>query len=105
IVSDTAQAPAAFYKGKYAGTLGDIGGFSLNYHKHVHTGEGGVMVTDDDDLADRLRLIRNHAEVVVEDKGVTNLSNMIGFNFRLGEVECAIGIEQLKKLRRMTESR
>jgi perosamine synthetase len=63
------------------------------------------MVTDDDDLADRLRLIRNHAEVVVEDKGVTNLSNMIGFNFRLGEVECAIGIEQLKKLQRMTESR
>lgn len=105
IVSDTAQAPAAFYKGKYAGTLGDIGGFSLNYHKHVHTGEGGVMVTDDDELADRMRLIRNHAEVVVEDKGVTNLVNMIGFNFRLGEIEAAIGIEQLKKLKSMVEDR
>jgi dTDP-4-amino-4,6-dideoxygalactose transaminase len=105
IISDTAQAPAAKYKGKYAGTLADIGGFSLNYHKHVHTGEGGVMVTNDDELADRLRLIRNHAEVVVENKGVTNLSNMIGFNFRLGEIESAIGIEQLKKLQRMVASR
>ena len=105
IISDTAQAPAALYKGKYAGTLADIGGYSLNYHKHIHTGEGGIAVTDDDDLADRLRLIRNHAEVVVGDKGVTNLSNMIGFNLRLGEIECAIGIEQLKKLKTMVESR
>jgi perosamine synthetase len=105
IVSDTAQAPAAMYKGKYAGTIADIGGFSLNYHKHVHTGEGGIMVTNDDDLADRMRLIRNHAEVVVEGKGVTNLNNMIGFNFRLGEIESAIGIEQLKKLQTMVESR
>jgi dTDP-4-amino-4,6-dideoxygalactose transaminase len=56
-------------------------------------------------LADRLRLIRNHAEVVVGDKGVTNLSNMIGHNFRLGEIECAIGIEQLKKLKKQVESR
>ena len=105
IISDTAQAPGARYKGKFAGTLADIGGYSLNYHKHVHTGEGGIAVTDDDDFADRLRLIRNHAEVVVEDKGVTNLSNMIGHNFRLGEIECAMGIEQLKKLDRMVKSR
>lgn len=105
IISDTAQAPGAMYKGKFAGTLADIGGYSLNYHKHVHTGEGGIAVTDDDDFADRLRLIRNHAEVVVEDKGVTNLSNMIGHNFRLGEIECAMGIEQLKKLDKMVKSR
>ena len=105
IISDTAQAPSAKYKGEYAGTLADIGGFSLNYHKHIHTGEGGVMVTNDDELADRMRLIRNHAEVVVEDKGVTNLINMIGHNFRLGEIESAIGIEQLKKLDAAVESR
>lgn len=105
IISDTAQAPGAMYKGKFAGTLADIGGYSLNYHKHVHTGEGGIAVTDDDDFADRLRLIRNHAEVVVENKGVTNLSNMIGHNFRLGEIECAMGIEQLKKLDKMVKSR
>lgn len=98
VISDTAQAPGAFYNGKYAGTSADIGGFSLNYHKHIHTGEGGILVTNDDELAVRLKLIRNHAEAVVANKRVKNLSNMIGYNFRLGEIECAIGIEQLKKL-------
>ena len=105
VISDTAQAPGALYKGKYAGTLADVGGYSLNYHKHIHTGEGGILVTDNDEIAERLQLIRNHAEVVVGDKGVTNLSNMIGHNFRLGEIECAIGIEQLKKLNRFVQSR
>lgn len=99
VISDTAQAPGAIYKGKYAGTLADIGGYSLNYHKHIHTGEGGIVVTDNDQLAERSRLIRNHAEAVVGDKGESNLANMIGYNFRLGEIECAIGIEQLKKLK------
>lgn len=98
VISDTAQSPGAKYKGKYAGTLADVGGYSLNYHKHIHTGEGGILVSDDDEIAERLRLIRNHAEAVVEAKGVTDLNNMIGHNFRLGEIECAIGIEQLKKL-------
>lgn len=105
VISDTAQAPGALYHGKYAGTLADIGGYSLNYHKHIHTGEGGIIVTNDDNLADRMRLIRNHAEAVVEGKGVTNLNNMIGHNFRLGEIECAIGIEQLKKLEKLVKIR
>ena len=98
VITDTAQAPGSRYKGRPTGTLAHVGGYSLNYHKHIHTGEGGIVVTDDDEIADRLRLIRNHAEAVVGDKGVTDLRNMIGYNFRLGEIECAIGIEQLKKL-------
>lgn len=105
VISDTAQAPGAFYQGKYAGTLADIGGYSLNYHKHIHTGEGGIIVTNDDQLAERSRLIRNHAEAVVGDKGESNLANMIGYNFRLGEIECAIGIEQLKKLKQKITAR
>ncbi len=105
VISDTAQAPGTFYKGKITGTLADVGGYSLNYHKHIHTGEGGILVTDDDEIADRLRLIRNHAEAVVGDKGVTDLRNMVGYNFRLGEIECAIGIEQLKKQQRFIASR
>lgn len=105
VISDTAQSPGALYKGKFAGTISDIGGFSLNYHKHIHTGEGGMLVTNDDNLADRMQLIRNHAEAVVEDKGVTKINNLIGFNFRLGEVESAIGIEQLKKLDGAIKSR
>lgn len=105
VISDAAQAPGAMYKGAYAGTLADIGSFSLNYHKHIHTGEGGILVTNDDRLCERLQLIRNHAEAVVGAKGVTDLSNMVGYNFRLGEIECAIGIEQLKKLRQLVSTR
>ena len=98
VISDTAQSPGAFYKGKYAGTLADVGGFSLNYHKHIHTGEGGIIVTNDDLIAENCRLIRNHAEAVVGPKSHKNLSNMLGYNYRLGEIESAIGIIQLKKL-------
>ena len=103
VIEDAAQAPGAVYKDKYVGTVADIGVFSLNYHKHIHTGEGGVCVTNDPELAERLQLIRNHAEAVVEGKGVSNLGNMIGFNFRMGEIEAAIGIEQLKKLKSLAE--
>lgn len=105
VISDTAQAPGALYKGKPAGTLAHVGGYSLNYHKHIHTGEGGILVTNDDAIAEKLQLIRNHAEAVVAGKGVTDLSNMLGYNFRLGEIECAIGIEQLKKLNGFVASR
>lgn len=105
VISDTAQAPGAMYKGKFAGTCADVGGYSLNYHKHIHTGEGGMLVTNDDRIAERLQLIRNHAEVVVGKKGVDDLCNMIGYNFRLGEIECAIGSEQLKKLATLVSSR
>ena len=105
LISDTAQAPGSKVGQRYTGTLGDIGGYSLNYHKHIHTGEGGILVTDDAELAERMRLIRNHAEAVVGPKGTTDLSNMLGYNFRLGEIESAIGIEQLRKLPQQAASR
>lgn len=105
VITDTAQAPGGRYKGKVGGTSAHVGGYSLNYHKHIHTGEGGILVTNDDVVAERLRLIRNHAEAVVGPKGETNLVNMIGYNFRLGEIEAAIGIEQLKKLDRIVAKR
>lgn len=63
------------------------------------------MVTDDDELAERLQLIRNHGEVVVKNKGVQNLVNMVGFNYRMTEIEAAIGSEQLKKLKGLLEAR
>jgi dTDP-4-amino-4,6-dideoxygalactose transaminase len=105
VIEDASQVPGALYKGRYAGTVADIGVYSLNYHKHIHTGEGGVCVTNDPDLAERLQLIRNHGEAVVEGKGVENIVNMIGFNFRMGEIEAAIGLEQLKKLKGFTDAK
>ena len=100
VIEDCAQAPFAAYDGKPVGTLGHMGVFSLNYHKHIHTGEGGVITTNDAKLADRLKLIRNHGEAVIENKtkaegGVLDLVNMLGFNMRLGEIEAAIGRQQL----------
>ena len=105
LITDTAQAPGSYYKGSLTGTSSHVGGYSLNYHKHIHTGEGGILVTNDDDIADRLRLIRNHAEAVVEGMGVSDINNMVGHNYRLGELECAIGIEQLKKLPKLISDR
>ena len=105
IIEDCAQAPFATYKGRPVGSLGHMGVFSLNYHKHIHTGEGGMVTTSDDALAERVQLIRNHAEAVVEKKGVTDLVNMIGFNFRLGEIEAAIGRQQLLKGPRLIAER
>jgi dTDP-4-amino-4,6-dideoxygalactose transaminase len=100
VIEDCAQAPGATYKKKHAGTLADIGVFSLNYHKHIHCGEGGVVVTDNDELAERVRLIRNHAEAVLDGKKSPkeHLVNMIGFNFRMPEIEAAITRCQLRKL-------
>jgi perosamine synthetase len=105
LIEDNAQGPLAALDGRYAGTIGDIGVFSLNFHKHVHTGEGGMCVTNDDRLATRLQLIRNHAESIVEGLDVHSLVNMVGFNFRMTELSAAIGIEQLKKIDRHVERR
>jgi perosamine synthetase len=105
VIEDCAQAPMALYKGKPVGTIGDIGIFSLNYHKHIHTGEGGILTTNDDQIAERIYLIRNHGENIVEPKGVLDVFNTHGFNFRMTEIEAAIGIEQLKKLPALIKER
>jgi perosamine synthetase len=105
LLCDTAQAPGAKVGEYFSGTFADIGGFSLNYHKHIHCGEGGVLVTNDDRLAERLCLIRNHAEAVIRSDDANELSNMLGYNFRMGEIEAAIASVQLTKLAQRVESR
>lgn len=106
VIEDNAQAPGALYKGRAAGTVADIGVFSLNCHKIIQTGEGGVACTNDDALAERLRLIRNHGEAVVREIGYRQSpESIIGFNFRMGELEAAIGTEQLAKLDTLTAAR
>jgi len=104
LIEDNAQAPLAKEFGNYTGTIGHVGVFSLNYHKHIHTGEGGVCVTNDDELAIRMQGIRNHGENIVESLNL-NPVNMIGFNFRMTELSAAIGIEQLKKIDNFVNSR
>lgn len=105
VIEDAAQAPGARYAGRHVGAIGDIGGFSLNYHKHIHTGEGGMIVTDDDDLAQRCQLIRNHGENLIEHHGLEDIGNVIGGNFRLTELQAAIGIVQLERLEEIVAHR
>jgi len=102
VIEDNAQAINARFNGKFAGTIGDIGVFSLNCHKIIQSGEGGIACTDDEDLANKLRLVRNHAEKCL---GGFNLENekIFGLNLRMTEMEAAVAVRQLKKLAPLTE--
>lgn len=103
VIEDCAQAPTSTINGKYVGTFGDIGIFSLNYHKHIYTGEGGMAITNSQKLAEKLQLIRNHGEAVVGKRDYQDIVNTVGWNYRLCEIEAAIGIEQLKKINAMVD--
>lgn len=106
VLNDASHVPGSKYLDGFAGTFGDIGVYSLNQHKIIHCGEGGVAVTNDEELALRLQLIRNHAEAVIPGMPKkVNLTNMIGGNYRLPEMEAAIAIEQLKKLPKLLAQR
>ncbi len=104
VIEDAAQAPGAVYRGRPAGTVGHIGVFSLNRHKTIQCGEGGVAVTDDDRLAERLALARNHGEAVVDAMGSEH-GDIVGANYRMGEVEAAIARVQLARLEELTAPR
>jgi perosamine synthetase len=93
LIEDAAQTPLATEDGKRSGTVGDIGVYSLNRHKHIHCGEGGIAVTDDDELAAKMRSVRNH--------GVDPL----GLNLRMTELEAAVAYTQLKDIDRHVNAR
>ncbi|MCY7360798.1 MAG: DegT/DnrJ/EryC1/StrS family aminotransferase, partial [Ignavibacteria bacterium] len=105
VIEDCAQSPMSTYKGRNVGTIGDVGVFSLNYHKHIHTGEGGMITTNNPVIAEKIQLIRNHGEAVVEGKKTKDIYNTFGFNYRMTEMEAAVGIEQLKKMPELVEKR
>lgn len=104
VLADTAQSPGATYKDRFAGTSAHIGGISLNRHKHIQTGEGGIAFTGDADLARRMQLIRNHAESSVRASDTSSFG-LVGKNYRLGEMEAAIARIQLTKLAKRVRGR
>ena len=105
LIEDAAQCPLATEYGQYAGTIGHIGVYSLNYHKHIHTGEGGICCTNDEELALNMQAIRNHGENIVAPLEIKYPINFVGFNFRMTELSAAIGIEQLKKITKFVNNR
>jgi len=96
MIEDNAQGWMAREGKKYAGTIGHIGVFSFNVHKHIQCGEGGVCLTDDPQLADRMALARNHGELA---------GGSVGLNLRMTEVEAAIALSQLNKVKSLVEGR
>ncbi|OZM73435.1 aminotransferase [Amycolatopsis antarctica] len=98
IVEDSAQAVGAAFDGKRAGSFG-TGCFSLYATKNVTTAEGGVITTDDDDLADRLRVLRN------QGMRARYQYEMAGHNYRMTDLHAAVGIPQLEKLDELTAAR
>jgi perosamine synthetase len=92
VIEDACQALGASYKGRMAGTLGDVGCLSFYPGKVMTTGEGGAVFTDDDSIAGKLKKMRTHGQV----KGFDPI--ILGGNFRMPEIEAAIGREQLRKL-------
>ncbi|MBW7941274.1 MAG: DegT/DnrJ/EryC1/StrS family aminotransferase, partial [Candidatus Kuenenia stuttgartiensis] len=106
VIEDAAQTPGILYKGKFLGTYGDAGVFSLNEPKNVMTGEGGIIVTNSKEIAIKCRLIRNHGEAVVNENSPDDLvANAIGYNFRLVELLAEIGVAQLDHLNNLNKIR
>lgn len=107
VIEDNAQAPGATYKGRFTGTIGDIGIFSFNMNKVIHCGEGGVLITNNKRYAFRAQLIRNHGEVVIDDlySQQRTYEPILGNNYRLTEIQAAIAIEQFKKLDKLNKQR
>jgi perosamine synthetase len=98
LIEDAAQSLGATWQGRETGTIGDAGVMSLNRHKIIQSGEGGVVVTDDPTIAQVAQLVRNHGEVVVEKTDLPTIANTVGSNYRLSELHAAIATAQLGKL-------
>ncbi len=98
VIEDAAQAPGALYKGKKAGNLGDIAGFSLQSSKSLTAGEGGVIITNNVELRDNADLVRMFGEVIEKGKPRAYNAYTLGWNYRLPEMSAALARTQLRRL-------
>jgi Predicted pyridoxal phosphate-dependent enzyme apparently involved in regulation of cell wall biogenesis len=102
VIEDAACALGAEYKGEKVGTIGDIGCFSLHPRKAITTGEGGIVVTNCDEYAEKIRMLRNHGLSYINGKPEFK---MAGFNYRMTNIQGAIGVAQMKKLKNIIQRR
>jgi dTDP-4-amino-4,6-dideoxygalactose transaminase len=105
IVEDAACAAGAGLRGRHAGTLGDVAAFSFHPRKSVTTGEGGMVTTADDALAERMNQLRNHGASISEEQRhrgprpyLLPEFNLLGYNYRMTDLQGAVGLVQLAKL-------
>lgn len=103
LVDDACHALGGNYQGRPVGSLADLNTFSLHPVKPITTGEGGVITTDDPELAQRMRLFRNHGitsdhrQRETQDSWFYEMIDL-GYNYRLTDIQCALGLSQLRKL-------
>lgn len=110
VIEDAAHAPGATWQGRMCGTIGDVGCFSFFSNKNLPIGEGGMIVTNDGELAQRLRLLRSHGMTTLtwdRHRGHAHSYDVVaeGFNYRLDEVRAAIGLVQLARLEAANRAR
>lgn len=110
LVEDVAHAPGAKLEGRAMGTWGDVGCFSFFSNKNMTTGEGGMITTESDDMAERLRLLRSHGMTTLtldRHKGHAFSYDVLefGFNYRMGELNAALGLAQLKQITKWNNAR
>jgi dTDP-4-amino-4,6-dideoxygalactose transaminase len=103
VIEDACHAPFSMYKGKKLGTIGDVGCFSFFSNKNISTGEGGMLVTNNDEYASRTKLLRSHGMTSMSyerAKGHSTSYDVIelGFNYRMDDIHASIGLVQLDKI-------
>jgi len=103
LVADACHALGATYKGRLVGSLADLNVFSFHPVKHITTGEGGMITTDNPDFAERMRIFRNHGittDYRQREKQGSWFYEMVdlGYNYRITDIQCALGLSQLNKL-------
>lgn len=110
VIEDACHGPLSEYKGKKLGTIGDVGCFSFFSNKNISTGEGGMLVTNNEDIAKRVRLLRSHGMTTMSyqrAKGHATAYDVVdlGYNYRMDDLRAALGISQLHHLREDLEKR
>lgn len=110
IVSDACHALGARWGDRSVGTVGTLNTFSFHPVKHITTGEGGMVTTESDELAQRLRIFRNHGiatDLAMRERANTHSYDMVslGFNYRMPDILCALGASQLRRLPHFLERR
>ena len=101
VIEDAAEAHGAKYKGKMVGSIGDVGCFSLYGNKIITTGEGGMCVSNNEKIIDRINFLKNHAM----SKLKKYWHEEIGYNYRLTNIQAAIGLAQLERIDKFIEKR
>jgi len=104
IIEDSCHGPLSEYKGRKLGTIGDIGNFSFFSNKNISTGEGGMLVTNSEEIAAKAKLLRSHGMTTMSYQRAGGHATTydvvdLGYNFRMDDIRASIGIEQLKKLK------